>query len=125
YARFGKTSADPFLWFDFYYHGIIARSTLVKKIGGYTSALEVGEDQDVLLRACEALSIGQVLFWNDISYFYRQNPYGVCSTRWQEVEENYLATMLSAATRRGAAFEACRYAETAVIDDAAIDVYQY
>src|ERR1041384_1728509 len=44
FRRFAGSSLDPFLWFDFYYHGVIARRDLLQKIGGYDPILQVGED---------------------------------------------------------------------------------
>lgn len=125
YRRFGRTSADPFLWFDFYYHGIIAKLDLVRGIGGYDDALELGEDQDILLRACEAQTIENVVFCDQIGYRYRRNPDGVCALRWKEVERNYGATMVAGARRRGADFSQCRFSGTRGFDGAQIDTYTY
>ena len=73
---YGGTILDPFLWFDFYYHGIIARRDLLRRIGGYRDELRVGEDQDILCRAIEALSREEVRFVHELGYGYRNNPDG-------------------------------------------------
>lgn len=125
YRRFGKSIADPFLWFDFYYHGIIARRHLLNDIGGYNPDFEVGEDQDILLRACEAIDVDSVFFCDEVGYHYRDNPQGVCATRWGEVEKNYGMTMVAAARRRGAMFTKCRMLGTISLDGADIDAYTY
>lgn len=125
YRQYGRTVADPFLWFDFYYHGVVARLELLRRIGFYNDAIEVGEDQDILFRACEAVGIENVFFCDEIGYFYRDNPEGICATRWQEVERNYCSTMIEAARRRGADFRGCRLAGTCNIDGAEIDAYEY
>ena len=125
YSRFGKTAADPFLWFDFYYHGIIARRQVINNIGGYNDDFIVGEDQDILLRACEAIDVESVFFCDEVGYHYRDNPQGVCATRWDEVEENYGMTMVAAARRRGAMFTKCRMLGTISLDGADIDAYTY
>src|SRR5205085_7863231 len=108
YKRFGRTPLDPFLWFDFYYHGIVARRWVLEAIGGYDPKLKVGEDQDVLLRALEAIDIASVHFLRSLGYHYRRNAAGVCVTAWPEVLKGYTATMLKAAARRGASFGGCR-----------------
>lgn len=121
----GLTILDPFLWFDFYYHGIIVRKNVLTRIGGYLDQLTVGEDQDILLRATESLSVDDVAFVHWIGYEYRNNSEGVCVQRWSEVERNYAATMLAAARRRGGTFTDCRFAGTEEIGGALIDVYEY
>ena len=125
FQRYALTVADPFLWFDFYYHGIIARRETIEAIGGYRNRLVVGEDQDILLRACEYLRADNISFIDRLGYRYRENPFGVCETRWPEVEENYASTMIEAAKRRGASFDACRLANERNIDGALVDEYEY
>jgi glycosyltransferase involved in cell wall biosynthesis len=125
YKKHGRSELDPFLWFDFYYHGIIARTSLLRAIGGFISALSVGEDQDILLRATEQIPVEAVAFVNKRGYQYRANPNGVCALRWAEVERNYCRTMLAAANRRGAEFSMCRHAGSRRIEGADIDHYEY
>jgi glycosyltransferase involved in cell wall biosynthesis len=125
FESYAKSSLDPFLWFDFYYHGIIARRKLLRSIGGYRGDLEVGEDQDILLRAVEAIQPGNVLFAERAWYHYRENPEGLCATRWPAVVGNYTRTMLEGAWRRGAPFTGCRYGSKLTIDGARIDCYEY
>jgi len=125
FRRYAGTSLDPFLWFDFYYHGIIARRDLLLKIGGYRAELQVGEDQDVLLRALEVISPDEVAFFSQIGYEYRENPGGVCKRRWKEVLRNYLATMLQGAKRRGGAFTGCRFGGVRSMGGGTIDCYEY
>ena len=122
---YGGTILDPFLWFDFYYHGIIARRDLLRRIGGYRDELRVGEDQDILCRAIEALSREEVRFVHELGYGYRNNPDGVCLRQWEAVERNYTNTMLNAANRRGANFSACRFGGFREIDDSRVDQYEY
>ena len=38
FRQYGGSSLDPFLWFDFYYHGLIARKEVVRRFGGYDNA---------------------------------------------------------------------------------------
>jgi hypothetical protein len=121
----GGTVLDPFLWFDFYYHGIIARNDLLRRIGGYLDGLDVGEDQDILFRAVEALPRSQVRFIGRIGYEYRNNPAGVCCQRWEAVKSNYAATMLAATKRRGAEFRDCRFAGVREVDGSRVDQYEY
>ena len=121
----GGTILDPFLWFDFYYHGIIARRDLLHRIGGYLDGLEVGEDQDILFRAIEALPREQVRFIHEIGYEYRDNPAGVCCQRWEAVKPNYTATMLAATERRGENFRDCRFAGVKAVDGSRVDQYEY
>ena len=125
FNRLAHTPADPFLWFDFYYHGLIARRQVIEQIGGYGSDLPVGEDQDVLLRACETLTVQEIMFSEQVGYLYREDPVGVCQTRWSEVEANYALTMVQAANCRGADFDACRLAAELCVDGAIIDEYSY
>jgi glycosyltransferase involved in cell wall biosynthesis len=125
YRTYGGTVNDPLLWFDFYYHGLISHRSLLERIGGYNSSLRAGEDQDVLLRATESIGIEGVFFLKQVGYEYRNNPAGVCSSRWGEVIENYTRTMLEAANRRGGGFSGCRLAGTEVIDGATVDCYSY
>ena len=125
FNSYGGTVLDPLLWFDFYYHGIIARKNLLRRIGGYLDELEVGEDQDILFRAVEALPREQVCFVHEIGYEYRNNPAGVCCQRWEAVKCNYTATMLAAANRRGANFRDCRFAGVKEVDGSHVDQYQY
>lgn len=125
YRTYAKTSLDPLLWHDFYYHGIMARRELLNLIGGYKSVLGVGEDQDILLRATEAIDIRQVAFVHSIGYEYRRNPAGVCMKQWREVERNYTKTMLQGAVRRGAPFTGCRFGGTEEIEGATVDFYEY
>lgn len=103
----------------------MARRHLIDSIGGYNADLEVGEDQDILLRACEAIDIGGVFFCDKIGYHYRDNPHGVCATRWNEVERNYGLTMVAAARRRGAKFTKCRMRGKIRLDGANIEAYTY
>jgi glycosyltransferase involved in cell wall biosynthesis len=121
----GKTVGDPFLWYDFYYHGIVAKTKVLKQIGGYRVDLRVGEDQDILLRTTELLPRNAVAFVDEIGYQYRRNAYGVCATSWSIVEKNYITTMLEAAHRRGALFKACRFAGRELIDNAWIEKFEY
>ncbi|KCZ71252.1 glycosyl transferase [Candidatus Methanoperedens nitroreducens] len=125
FEQYGKSTLDPFLWFDFYYHGIIIRNELLKRIGGYREDLRIGEDQDILLRATESLRTNQVLFIPKLGYEYRNNPKGVCATQWNEVRKNYELTMLEAANRRGGEFVSCRYSGAKAIAGASIDCYEY
>ncbi len=125
FRKFSGSSLDPFLWFDFYYHGVIARRKLLQRIGGYDPILKVGEDQDILLRALEQVSADEVAFVHEIGYEYRSNSNGVCSKRWNEVLAGYTSTMLSGARRRGAPFDRCRFAEAKTIEGAEIDCYEY
>lgn len=125
YFKYGLTPRDPFLWFDFYYHGLMARTELIIGIGGYQDHLKVGEDQDILLRACEYISVNQVEFVDRVGYRYRDNPKGVCRQRWSEVEKNYTASMVEGAQRRGARVDACKLVGTRNVDGVDIDEYQY
>lgn len=125
FNSYGGTVLDPFLWFDFYYHGIIARTNLLRRIGGYLDELEVGEDQDILFRAVEALPHEEVCFVHEVGYEYRNNPAGVCFQRWEAVKDNYTATMLAAAKRRGANFRDCRFAGFKEVDGSRVDQYEY
>lgn len=125
YQEFGLTTKDPFLWFDFYYHGLIARTEVVAEVEGYKDDLVVGEDQDILLRVCEAIAVEQVEFIRHVGYRYRDNIDGVCRQRWAEVEDNYTQTMLAGARRRGASFDSCRFAGSRSVDEAEIDEYMY
>ena len=122
---YGGTTLDPFLWFDFYYHGIIARHHVLHQIGGYLNELEMGEDQDILFRAVESLTIDQVRFIHEVGYEYRNNPNGLCNQQWDVVKANYIATMLTAMKRRGLSFQDCRYGGIKRIDGAQIDQYEY
>jgi glycosyltransferase involved in cell wall biosynthesis len=121
----GGTSLDPFLWFDFYYHGIMGRRRLMQKIGGYVADLRVGEDQDILLRALEAIGPEQLAFFHSIGYEYRLNENGVCRQNWEEVLKNYTSTMLAGARRRGSPFIGCRLRGTRVIEGSTVDCYDY
>lgn len=125
FRKHALTPRDPFLWFDFYYHGMIARRWVFEQIGGYNSEMKVGEDQDVLLRACELLKAKGIFFIDEFGYRYRQNPSGICATRWEEVELNYTATMVAGARRRGAQFSDCRFARRRLIENALIEEYEY
>jgi glycosyltransferase involved in cell wall biosynthesis len=125
FEQFGGTVADPMLWFDFYYHGMIARRRIFELIGGYDPKLRVGEDQDILLRACEMIAVSNVSFLHEVGYRYRQNPNGVCATEWQAVEANYRKTMLAATHRRGGGFHDCRFIGPRRIEGADVDEYQY
>jgi glycosyltransferase involved in cell wall biosynthesis len=125
YKVHGRTDLDPFLWFDFYYHGVITRTEVLRSIGGYANVLRVGEDQDILLRATETLTLDSVAFLHSPGYAYRANPMGVCASRWDEVAGNYCRTMLAAARRRGAPFQACRHAGARKLDGAEVDEYEY
>jgi glycosyltransferase involved in cell wall biosynthesis len=121
----GGTSLDPFLWFDFYYHGMIARREIFTSIGGYDETLPVGEDQDILLKAGEMLMVDQVAFVDRTGYRYRENLAGVCATRWSEVEQNYTKTMVAASNRRGASYSACRLVGAQNFNHALVDEYEY
>lgn len=125
FMRYAGTSLDPFLWYDFYYHGIIARRELLQTINGYNEKLRVGEDQDILLRALEVLSPEQVRFIHKIGYEYHCRSTGVCKTRWPEVLENYTTSMVAGAVRRGAVFKNCRLGGTEIINGSVIDSYEY
>jgi len=125
FADHGGTETDPFLWYDFYYHGIIARRDLLERVGGYEELLRVGEDQDILLRSLEMISKCQIGFIRKIGYEYRCNSVGVCKTLWPEVLLNYTRTMLAAANRRGATFRDCRFGGTEEIEGCLIDYYEY
>ncbi len=125
YYKHGLTPLDPFLWFDFYYHGIIARSTLIRSINGYDSCLAIGEDQDILLRACQSLLVNEVGFIEETGYVYRDNPNGLCRTRWKDVEHNYIKTMIEGANQRGLITNDCKFKGTVNINGADIDEYIY
>ena len=125
YNHFGRTIADPFLWFDFYYHGIIAKKKLLNNIGGYKNNLKLGEDQDILIRACEAIKTEDLYFMDEVGYHYRNNREGVCTRYWPIVEKNYCATMTEASRRRGSIFIDCKFMEKICIDGAMIDTYSY
>ncbi|MFZ3058384.1 MAG: glycosyltransferase family A protein [Candidatus Methanoperedens sp.] len=125
FKQYGKSTLDPFLWFDFYYHGIIVRRDVLQRIGCYREELRIGEDQDILLRTIESLRKNQVLFISKLGYEYRNNPKGVCATQWNEVRKNYEVTMLEAAKRRGGLFVSCRYSGAKVIAGASVDCYEY
>lgn len=125
FKKYGLTELDPFLWFDFYYHGLICRRAAVIQVGGYDTTLEVGEDQDVLFRVAEVAGKNAVVFVNEIGYRYRQNPMGVCATRWQDVHRGYTRTMTAAMRRRGAPFVDCRLSGLERLDGAEVDCYEY
>lgn len=125
FEQYGGTVLDPFLWFDFYYHGIIARRGVLEQIGGYDPSLRYGEDQDILLRAVESIARHQTAFIDHVGYRYRENTRGVCKTHWEEVEVNYCRTMLDAVFRRGGDFKECRFAGAIEMDGAMVDEYQY
>lgn len=125
FRRHGGTALDPFLWFDFYYHGIIARTSLLKEVGGYRAEYAVGEDQDVLFRAIERCGPQRVHFDGRIGYEYRNNPVGVCKTRWDEVLANYSASMLEGVYRRGQSPQSCRFGGVRDIDGSPVDCYEY
>jgi glycosyltransferase involved in cell wall biosynthesis len=125
FRKHANASLDPFLWYDFYYHGIMVRREVLLGIGGYIGYLTVGEDQDVLLRAVEAIDPTEVAFLHTTGYEYRRNAEGVCSTAWPSVLTNYTSTMLDAALRRGAPFWECKFSGVEEIDGAAIDSYKY
>lgn len=125
FKHYGRSSLDPFLWWDFYYHGLIARRIVFEHIGGYRNSLMVGEDQDILLRAGELCETDEFAFIARVGYYYRNNPHGVCATKWDEVVGNYATTMVEGARRRGAPFVACRFGGVARIGNAEIDRYEY
>jgi len=125
FRSYGGTTLDPFLWFDFYYHGIIARNEVLRRIGGYLDECDVGEDQDILFRAVESLRRDQVRFIHQVGYEYRNNPDGVCGQQWEAVRDKYTATMLAAVRRRGAKFHDCRFVGVKEIDGSQIDQYEY
>lgn len=125
FEQYGGTPLDPFLWFDFYYHGIVARRAALVAVGGYPVTLGVGEDQDILLRVAEHAGVAGVLFHDEVGYRYRRNPRGVCATRWDDVLRGYTETMAAGARRRGANFTQCRHGGSRLIDEADIDCYEY
>lgn len=125
YAKFGRSTADPFLWFDFYYHGLIARAELIAKVGGYNESLRVGEDQDILFRICEQIETSQVAFTDEVGYYYRRNPQGICHQYWSAVRYNYEKSMLQSMNRRGAQYSHCRFVGRTRIDSADVETYMY
>jgi glycosyltransferase involved in cell wall biosynthesis len=125
FKRHARSSLDPFLWWDFYYQGLIARRTVFEHTEGYRDCLVVGEDQDILLRATELCDANEVAFIPHIGYYYRNNPDGVCATRWDEVVGNYAKTMVHGAQQRGAPFIACRFGGVDRIGNAQTDCYEY
>lgn len=125
FCDYGLSMLDPFLWFDFYYHGIFARRDLMNAVGGYRDDLRVGEDQDVLLRCIERAGRSGVAFVDEVGYRYRWNPRGVCATQWAGVEAGYCESMLGGALRRGASFKGCRHAGAIELDGALVDRYEY
>jgi glycosyltransferase involved in cell wall biosynthesis len=125
FDRFGCGILDPFLWYDFYYHGVIVKRSVLSEVGGYRSDLPLGEDQDVLLRTVEAVGRRRIGFVSEVGYYYRENKDGVCHKRWKDVVANYTLTMLEGSQRRGAPFVACRFAGAQSIDGACVDAYEY
>ena len=125
FLSYGGTSLDPFLWWDFYYHGIIARRSLVDFIGGYRGNLDVGEDQDILLRAAQVAGKGRVTFLSEVGYEYRKNPEGVCASHWSEILGNYTKTMLEAAVARAAPFDKCEFGGVDDTTGVSVDFYRY
>lgn len=120
-----KTCLDPFFWYDFYYHGLIARRAVFDRIGGYNPILDVGEDQDVLLRAVDMLNVAEIGFIHQVGYEYRKNPLGVCSTHWRRVLANYTKTMARQIRRHSKLLKKCRLRRAVEIDGAIVDEYEY
>lgn len=125
FLRHGASFLDPFLWWDFYYHGLIASRRAVEIINGYRWCLRIGEDQDVLFRIVESCQLDKVLFLSEIGYEYRANPNGICSTMPEQVLSGYSVSMLEASARRGIPATATRFAGTEQIDGGTVDVYEF
>ncbi|HBX51339.1 MAG: hypothetical protein A2275_08145 [Bacteroidetes bacterium RIFOXYA12_FULL_35_11] len=125
FEEFGLTDLDPFLWFDFYYHGIIAKKNIIEKIGCYDNFLKVGEDQDILIKVVHSMKKENVAFIEKLGYHYRNNENGVCKKNWDEVLLGYTSSMLKSMKRLNQLFIECRFGGTITIDESIIDIYEY
>jgi hypothetical protein len=103
----------------------MAHASLFEKYGGYQEDLKVGEDQEILIRFAHSIKKEEVSFINRLGYLYRNNPDGVCATRWDEVKNGYLSTMLTLMKMQNKSFTQCRHGGTVNINNVCIDSYEY
>lgn len=125
FRMFHKTLDDPYLWFDFFYQGLIARRSIVRRVGGYDEQFQVGEDLDLVIKVLECLEANDVLYLPACLYHYRENPNGVSELCWNAVRKNYERTFLQASNRRAGKFKSCRYAGTGLIGGTDVDMYRF
>jgi glycosyltransferase involved in cell wall biosynthesis len=120
-----QSPLNPFFWYDFYYHGIIARRDVFGRLGGYDERYRIGEDQEILIRFVLAEGEEHVYFTNDLVYYYRENPLGVCANQLDLVHNGYCETMTHLIKQIDAGFCNCRFGKTTIRESARVDEYEY
>lgn len=116
---------NPFFWYDFYYHGIIARRRVFSRYGGYNPRYRVGEDQEMLIRLVLGEGEEHVRFISTVVYHYRDNPDGVCAKMRDLVYAGYCETMLQLMRDITDVFSECRLHGTVMLDGVWVDQYEY
>lgn len=119
------TILDPYVWFDFFYQGLIVLKEVALKARLYDQRMIVGEDLDLLLRVLESLRTDEVGYVEHPCYHYRFNTLGICETQWNAVKKNYEDSLLRAMRRRGGKFATCKFSGSWSIDNTETDSYSY
>jgi glycosyltransferase involved in cell wall biosynthesis len=95
-----NTLLDPLLGVDFVYQMQFLKRDTFLSLGGFNERLMVGEDVDLVLRLSE-ISRDINFFHIPIpAYYYRDNPNGICGTRWEELKRAMEAIYLKSAQRQ-------------------------
>lgn len=104
-----NTVDDPLLGVDFIYQMQLIKRDAFLSIGGFNEKLSIGEDVDLLLRLSEASKKVNFHHLPIPVYYYRDNPTGICNSRWDELKKSMESIYTSSSKRQGYLFNEFRY----------------
>ena len=117
HCKYKNTELDPLLGVDFVYQMQFIKKETFLSVGGFDEHLIYGEDVDLILRISEK-SRNVNLFHMPISvYCYRDNPYGRCNTRWEELKNRMERVYLKSSKRQNLSFDEYRFMGTFCINE--------
>jgi len=115
--KYKNTELDPLLGIDFVYQMQFIKKETFLSVGGFDEQKIYGEDVDLILRISEK-SRNVNFFHMPISvYYYRDNPYGRCNARWEELKHQMERVYLESAKRQNLFFHEYRYIGTFRINE--------
>jgi len=104
-----NTLLDPLLGVDFVYQMQFMKRKTFFSVGGFDEQLMTGEDVDLLLRILE-ISKNVNFFHIPIPvYYYRDNPNGICNSRWGELKQQMETIYLESSKRQSLSFREYKY----------------
>ncbi|MFD5814543.1 glycosyltransferase family 2 protein [Streptomyces sp. NPDC127038] len=102
---------DPFLHFTFLIHMHVIRLSAYRAVGGFDVSIPYGDEIDFHLRLTGAYQKpGSYTYIDEVLYFYRENPDGVCGDpeKYRELIETIEKILLRHAVDRGVNATSCQ-----------------